>query len=332
MLASGLSREEVRRVASTLASYVRPGDLFVASSDFTHYGHRFQYLGPPGAQFTASQAPANLKKLLQAAWSAIARRDVDAFFAHKAATGDTICGFLPIAVLLALLPEGSTGHLLKTDTSGNMTGDYDNSVSYLAAAFTGLWPYDAVDGAGSLTKEEKEGLLRLGRRTVDTYVRTGQRTKPEDVGVTVTERLRQNSGVFVTLKISGRLRGCIGTILPVKPLVRAVIDNGINAAAFDRRFKPVRPEELKQITVEVSVLTPPVAVAGPEEIILGRHGIIVEKGGHSAVYLPQVAPEQGWTLEETLGHLSKKAGLGSSGWRDGAHFKVFEAIVFHEPH
>ncbi len=330
MLVSRAGPEEVKAVAGVLKRFVRPGDLVIASSDFTHWGGRFSYQGPPGATFGAAEAPRQLEELLRAAWEEIRARDLDGFFEHKRRTGDTICGFLPIAVLLALLPSEAAPHLLATDTSGNLTGQWDSSVSYLSAAFTGLWPYNAVDGAGALTEGEKADLLKFARATVDSYVRTQERPSAEEVGIKVTERMEENSGVFVTLKKRGQLRGCIGTIPPVKPLLQAVSDNAVNAAHFDRRFRKVVESELGELTVEVSVLTPPAPIDDWRKIILGKHGILLGKGRSRAVYLPQVAPEQGWTLEETLTHLAKKAGLGQSGWRDGASFEVFEAIVFHE--
>jgi AmmeMemoRadiSam system protein B/AmmeMemoRadiSam system protein A len=330
MLASSMSPEQTRQVAASLRKVIRPGDLVVASSDFTHYGPRFGYLGPPDRPFDAAAAPERLAELLDRAWAAIEKRDVDAFFEYKRATRDTICGFLPIAIVMALLPDDARGHLLRTDTSGNLTGDYGDSVSYLSAAFTGLWPYDEVEGADSLAPEEKESLLKLARGQLDAWVGSGKRLTAGDLGVDVTPRLGAESGAFVTLNIDGHLRGCIGTILPVKPLHQAVLDNAVNAAAFDRRFKPVAPEELRKIKVEVSVLTPPRPVSRWEEIVLARDGVILQKNGRSAVFLPQVAPEQGWTVAETLSHLARKAGLGSDEWREGTEFHVFQAIVFHE--
>lgn len=331
MLISHLTREEVEELAMELRTRVGPGDLLVASSDFTHYGPRFQYMGPIGSTFGAKDAPARLDELLDRAWAAIQKLDTDALFRHKNETGDTICGFLPIAVLLSTLPDREvTPFRLKSDTSGRITGDYRNSVSYMSIAFTGLWPYERASGAEALSEEEKRALLDYARRVVERYVKTGERLSVEEAGIEVTERLKENSGAFVTLKKQGHLRGCIGNILPVKPLVKAVQDNAVNAAAFDSRFYPVRPEELPDISVEVSVLTRPKEIKGVEQIILGRHGVIIHKGGRSAVFLPQVAPEQGWTVSETLSHLSMKAGLGPDGWEEGARFEVFEAIVFGE--
>jgi len=330
MVVGSLSEDEVKQVGETLKKHIRPGDLFVASSDFTHYGQRFGYFGPPADPIASAEASVRLPALLERAWTPLAGRDLAAFFAHKRETRDTICGFLPIGLLLAVLPPDSGAHLLKTDTSGRITGDWDNSVSYLAAAYTGLWPYLGVDGTAALDEAEKAALLKLARNVVDTVVSTGHTPTPTEAGIAVSARLDEKCGAFVTLKKGDDLRGCIGTIAPVKPLVKAVSDNAVNAALHDRRFQPVAASELNDLTVEVSVLTPPAPVSGHGEIILGKHGVILEKNGRMALFLPQVAPEQGWTVDETLAHLSVKAGLPPDAWRTGASFEVFEATVFHE--
>lgn len=330
LVVAGLNRAEIEATAAVLREVIRPGDLLIASSDFTHYGERFSYLGPPGKEFGPAAASQKLQALLDSAWQAIAARDAEAFLRHKVETRDTICGYLPIALLLKVVTPEAVPQLLGTGMSGEKTGSYAESVSYLAAAFAGLWPYLGVAGEGALTVGEKDALLTLARRQVNAFVNGQERLTPEALGGALTPRLQANSGTFVTLKQQGRLRGCIGNIMPVKPLVQGVLDNAVNAASFDRRFKPVRPDELSGITVEVSVLTTPVERDDWRDLVLGRDGIIVSKPGGSAVFLPQVAVEQGWTLEETLEHLSSKAGLGRDGWRDGATFQAFEAIVFHE--
>jgi len=106
--------------------------------------------------------------------------------------------------------------------------------------------------------------------------------------------------------------------------------NAIKSAVADRRFPNVKLEECPALHIEISVLTPPVAVADYCKIEIGRHGIVLKKDGRSAVFLPQVAPEQGWTLEETLTRLSRKAGLSPEAWKEGAEYLVFEAVVFSE--
>ena len=143
---------------------------------------------------------------------------------------------------------------------------------------------------------------------------------------------RAKMGAFVTLsdKATGALRGCIGEILPMRPLVEAVVARAVDASLRDPRFSPVSERELGGLRVEVSALTPPKRVASWRDIVLGRDGITLEKNGCFAVFLPQVAPEQGWDLPTTLSYLSQKAGLSPDAWREGATFETFQAEVFHE--
>jgi AmmeMemoRadiSam system protein A len=140
------------------------------------------------------------------------------------------------------------------------------------------------------------------------------------------------AGAFVTLKADGKLRGCIGTIEPRDPLYQAVLGNGDKAARHDPRFRPVQADELPGLEVEVSVLTPPRPIATWEEFQVGEHGIILGKDGRRAVFLPEVALEQGWTREETLSHLARKAGLPADAWREGASLAVFTSTKFGGPY
>jgi len=139
-------------------------------------------------------------------------------------------------------------------------------------------------------------------------------------------------GAFVTLtrKDGGGLRGCIGEIEARRPLAEAVAARAADAALRDPRFPPVREGELAGLRVEVSALTPETPVGSWRDIVLGRDGVTLEKDGRFAVFLPQVAPEQGWDLETTLEELSLKAGLDGDAWRAGARFGTFRADVFHE--
>ena len=109
-----------------------------------------------------------------------------------------------------------------------------------------------------------------------------------------------------------------------------VIENAFNAGWRDHRFPQLSAAEIPELEIEISVLTPPRKVASAKDIEIGVHGVILEKGPYSAVFLPQVAPEQGWGVEETLTHLAMKAGLPPDGWKQGAAFSVFSAEVFGE--
>ncbi|MDD4817553.1 MAG: AmmeMemoRadiSam system protein A [Victivallaceae bacterium] len=144
--------------------------------------------------------------------------------------------------------------------------------------------------------------------------------------------LRGLGSCFVTLNdASGELRGCIGSIEAVEPLGDSLERNALNAALCDPRFPPVEPDELPELHIEVSVLTPLRLIASPAEFVVGRHGILFELGRSHAVFLPQVAVEQGWDAETTLNFLANKAGLPKEAWRHPqARFSVFEAEVFGE--
>lgn len=190
----------------------------------------------------------------------------------------------------------------------------------------------ADETQAQLRENERDFLRQVARHAVAAAVRN---QPPPDIGALAIEagidlspRLTAHRGAFVTLTQEGRLRGCIGYIEGIKPLVDTVADNGRSAAVGDPRFRPVTDEELANIHLEVSALTPLVPVSGPEEIVIGRHGVVLAKNGRRAVFLPQVAPEQGWDRDTTLTHLSVKAGLDPDGWRQGAEFLVFEAEVF----
>jgi len=134
----------------------------------------------------------------------------------------------------------------------------------------------------------------------------------------------------VTLKKRGELRGCIGEITPEKPLYRLVGSVALKSALEDPRFRPLRHEELRDVEIEISVLTPPAPVSGAEDIVVGRDGVILQKDGRSAVFLPQVATEQGWGREEMLDQLCRKAGLPAGSWKQGARMLTFQAEVFSE--
>lgn len=123
------------------------------------------------------------------------------------------------------------------------------------------------------------------------------------------------------------MRACMGVIEARAPVIEAVVSSAVSAA-HDPRFPELRLAELGHLDLEVSVLSPPVPVAEPAAIQLGRDGVVLSKHGRSAVYLPQVAAETGWDLPTFLSHLSVKAGLPADAWRHGASFKVFTAQVF----
>ena len=315
---------QVRHAAEVLRAEVGPGDLVVASTDFTHWGPRFGF----APQY--DDLAAGLEQLDMGAFEALVALDEERFIQYCAETGAPICGARPVAILAAMLPEAAEVSLRHYARSGELTGDWENTVSYVAALATGD-PWDghgADDTTHRLDRAEQQTLLRLARDAITAEL-TGK-PQPDLADYDLTEELKKDSGVFVTLTIDGNLRGCIGEIPPNQPLPNAVRERAVDAAIHDPRFQPLSAGDLDRIHIEVSALTPPRAVASYDDIVLGRDGVYLIKGFNRAVYLPQVAPEQGWDLEQTLSTLSRKAGLPSDGWKEGAEFEVFQAQVFHE--
>lgn len=181
-----------------------------------------------------------------------------------------------------------------------------------------------------ISAADRKTLLRLARRSLVAAV-SGLEPNALTDELRITPRLKRRQGAFVTLKKAGRLRGCIGTILPHHPLYEAVIRNARNAALHDSRFSPVTLAELDQLEVEISALSIPAPVGGPADIVVGTHGIILARGQAMATFLPHVATEQGWDRDTTLTHLSRKAGLGPTAWRDAeTQFQVYTAEVWSE--
>jgi AmmeMemoRadiSam system protein B/AmmeMemoRadiSam system protein A len=323
-----LDRPTMLRMAAIIRGLIDPQTLVVASSDFTHYGRNYGYV-----PFT-DDVPDKLKKLDTGAFDLIAKKDVDGLLNYIDKTGTTICGRHPIGVLLSMLPADAQVHRLHYDTSGRMLGDYSNSVSYCAIAVTGKWPVTQrvapAPEASDLSAAEKARLLKLARGTLTYVLENWRIPTPEQLDVPITPAMKQVSGVFVTLRKDGELRGCIGEIFPVRPLYKGVILQAIGAGLNDKRFPRVKSSELNEIDFEISVLTAPCPVASAGDIVVGKHGVVLKKAGRTAVFLPQVAVEEDWDRESMLTHLAQKAGLPGDGWREGASFDVFEAIVFGE--
>lgn len=147
----------------------------------------------------------------------------------------------------------------------------------------------------------------------------------------VSAALETPAGAFVSLHLHGDLRGCIGTLDARRPLIDSVTDAAVSAATRDRRFSPLTLEELERVDLEISVLGPFVPVEDPEQITVGRDGLLLRVGGLSGIFLPQVATEQGWDRETCLDHLAIKAGLPRTAWRrPDARLERFTAEVFGE--
>lgn len=177
----------------------------------------------------------------------------------------------------------------------------------------------------NFTPAEKSELLLIARRSVEAIV-SGERYKPD---APLEDRLKQKAGAFVTLHLRGELKGCIGFIEPHTPLYEIVAEMAAKSAVADPRFDSVDEAELEGIEIEISVLSALKPIEKLDEIIVGKHGLMIEKGYFRGLLLPQVATENGWNREQFLNYVCLKAGLGKNAYLDpDSKISIFSAAVF----
>jgi AmmeMemoRadiSam system protein B/AmmeMemoRadiSam system protein A len=343
---------EERAFAARLATLDDGRTLFVFSSDFSHYGPRFDYQ-PFGPLSDASVA--RIRAMNERAIDLLGRVDAAGFRAYLRETGNTICGRNGLATMLELLPRiapsaraAVLGRYMSTDIAGLKD---DSSVAYVAMAFArdGAPPdvspllapprlRDAPPETPALADADARRLVRLARAALDTELLGTDELQKRLADWPRGEDQEARRGVFVTLSRKdpaevarqGKLRGCIGQPEPAFPLYYGTVQAAVDAALHDPRFSPVSGAELPGLEVEVTVLSPRRAIASPSEIRLGTHGVVLQKDGKAALFLPQVAPEQGWSVEQTLDALCEKAGLPRGAWKEGARLSVFTGQVIEE--
>jgi MEMO1 family protein len=322
---SALEKKDFAAMAETIAAFIDDQTLVVASSDLTHYGENFSYTPFKG----------DIKKqltLLDTGFiETIQKLDFENFYRYHEKTGITACGFVPIGIMIRLFAKQNISCAL-TDyyKSGDLNNDYSLSVSYAALVFSTA-DKSRSDPIG-LSLAEQKLLLGLARSTVKSYLENSQIPQQKENQFSAYPKLGENFGVFVTLRKKGELRGCIGSIIGREPLFRGVMANAVNAAVDDPRFPPLQPKELDSVEIEISVMTPLQPLADFHAIRLGTDGVVIRDGGAQAVFLPQVALETGWNLDQFLGSLCAKAGLERDAYYRSRtmQFHVFQAQVFSE--
>jgi AmmeMemoRadiSam system protein A len=250
--------------------------------------------------------------------------DTDTIIKKMGRRENIMCGGGPVAAVLLYAKKkgGSKVETLKYADSSQVGGDESRVVGYMAAA---VYSGGNVDYSFSLSPDEKTSLLQIARDTLDRYIRNNEVYHPE----TINPKFLSKKGAFVTLKKKGALRGCIGFIEPMLPLHQTIVQATIYAATKDARFPPVSTPELKDIDLEISVLTPPKKINDPREVEVGKHGLIIVKGNQRGLLLPQVPVENRWSRVTFLQRTCQKAGLSKDAWRSGAEIYTFQAIVFH---
>jgi AmmeMemoRadiSam system protein B/AmmeMemoRadiSam system protein A len=313
VLTGGPDLQRARDLAQALATVAKDRRvLLVASTDLSHFH----------AQAQAQELDAQVAKRVQAL-------DGPGLLADEAQGQAEACGAQALAaVLMAAKELGATrGQVLAQADSARSTGDYGRVVGYLAAALLVApeeKPAPAEGLTGGLDAGQQKRLRELAWQALRAAVR-GQAPPqvPQD-----DPALLQPAGVFVTIKQAGELRGCIGAIMARRPLAREVVAMAAAAALHDPRFAPVTPAELEGLELELSVLTP-MRPCSPEGVRVGVDGLLIEGRGATGVLLPQVPLEQGWTRQQYLEGICRKAGLPAGAWRDPqVRLSCFQAQVF----
>ena len=317
--------QKLKRIAEALKPYLTEENLFIVSSDFSHY---------PKYE-DACKVDALTGKAVESG-------DVEQFIAaleENARSGvrnlaTSACGELAIATLLMMIDSTyEVKHLMYQNSGDAEESDHSRVVGYHAFAIVRKSSQEF-----SLSEDEKRMLKEIALTSIKDsldgkpILNHGDRLRDSN-GKAVNHEpvpmiLRQKCGAFVSLHKHGRLRGCIGHFGEDVPLHEIVAEMARAAAFEDPRFMPVTADELADIDIEISVLTPMRRIQSLDEFELHRHGIYIRKGYRSGTYLPQVADEVNWTKEEFVSHCAQdKAGIGWDGWRD-AELYVYEAIVF----
>lgn len=327
-----------KRLGELIGRWAKLGrTLVVASSDLAH-GHDYP----------------STRRLDDWAAGAVVQYDPAKFYDQARDGHFEACGAGPItaAMIATQIMGADTATVLAKRNSGDVTGNKTGYiVGYLSAAFHQVGgngdrytrdrkrsqqasseqsnePAPSKRGMESedrLTESEREFLRKVAARSLARSVKGAALDCPE----APTPRLREKRGAFVTLKRRGDLRGCIGYVRAYKPLVDAVWEMAESAAQRDSRFIPVEPSEVDDLEIEITVLSPLEKITNPDQVLVGRHGLLITRGYQSGVLLPQVPVEHDWDRETFLAQTCLKAGLPSDAWRDPSTIlEVFTAEVF----
>ena len=304
------SYETCRALGVALAKLVKGNDtIIIASSDLSHY-HPYE------------QAVNLDSKTLHAieAWDYLTM-----WRSFRLGTWEACGGGPIIAAMIAAERLGATrAQVLKYANSGDTTGDRSRVVGYSAVVLSRS-PDRPAPTELSLSDSERRELLEVARSAVEAAVKHTAYTSatPSD------QALLQERGAFVTLTKKGELRGCIGYVMPLKPLYQAVAEVARAAALEDSRFSPVTAKELDQLQYDISVLSRFRHVLDVKQIEIGRHGLLMRRGPREGVLLPQVPVEERWDRRTFLEQAALKAGLPAQAWQDeDTDIFAFSALVF----
>lgn len=310
----------LRDIALVLRPYFNDRNLFVISSDFSHYPsyNDAQKADKATADVILSRSPDALIRVIAS--------DEESRVPNLVTS---LCGWPCVLTLLYMIQDDPhvNVQLIESKNSGDAAvGDKNRVVGYCAMVVSRA--LEPKKESFNLNEKNKKDLLILARQTVEQHVKQKTVVAVDPTGL--SKSLLTNCGAFVTLRKNGELRGCIGRFDASEPLYSVVQKMAVASSSEDYRFPPVSPQEVNQLEIEISVLTPMRRIKSIDEFQLGKQGIYMKKGVQTGTFLPQVAEETGWTKEEFLGHCAQdKAGIGWNGWKD-AELYVYEALVFSE--
>jgi hypothetical protein len=294
------TRESFQKLVSGLTKAVRknPGTIIIASSDLSHY-----------------HDDATARMMDRKVIDTVARMSLEELEKDLSSGAGEMCGGFPVLVTMAIARNlGAThGVLFQYANSGDVTGDRSRVVGYTAMGLV----------RSPLTTGQRRELLELARKTVFEYVTSGKAPESRSGD----PRLLANGAVFVTINKKGHLRGCIGNIQPLMPLTQAVVSNATSASARDPRFPAVTKEELKDLQIEVTVLSPLEPLQDVADIRIGTHGLYLINGRNTGILLPQVADNQKWDVQTFLEQVSHKAGLPAQAWKNSELFTFTADII-----
>jgi AmmeMemoRadiSam system protein B/AmmeMemoRadiSam system protein A len=313
----------VRKIADALRPYFIRDNLFVISSDFSHY--------PSYADAIRTDSLTSL---------GITSGNPQTFLNTLRKNSDegvpglltSMCGWTSGLTLLYLI-EGNKNleikHIGYCNSGDSPYGNKSEVVGY--NAFAVIDKHDMAEKSDDqssdivFTTAEKNQLFRIAENSIRTMLYENKKISLDEKDM--TENLKRQLGAFVTLKVDGALRGCIGRFISSDPLYNVVKESALSSAFEDPRFTPLTKEEFDKTQIEITVLGPLKKINNISEIVLGRHGIYIKKDYRSGTMLPQVATENKWTVEEFLGYTSRdKAGIGWTGWKD-AEIYIYEGVV-----
>ena len=316
----------VKKIAEALRPWFTSENLFVISSDFSHY---------PGYKdavqtdnLTAMSIVSGSPKTFLKALSNNTQKQIPGL-------ATSMCGWTSGLTLL-YLAEGNNNLEIKfidySNSGDSPNGGKDEVVGYNALAMIEKKHNELLlaksDNGFSFNDAEKKQLFTIVKNSISSKLYDDKKFVIEEKSV--SGNLKKPMGAFVTLKINGALRGCIGRFISSEPLFTVVQESAISSAFEDPRFSPLTKEEFKKTDIEITVLGPLRKINDISEIVLGKHGIYIKKGYKSGTMLPQVATENEWTVEEFLGFTSRdKADLGWDGWKDAEIF-IYEGVVLEE--